>query len=144
MWNYIHSDELYHHGIKGQKWGVRRSEAQLRRARGWTKTDAQKDSEADKKYDRNNRGTLSNSQLREKIERLKLEKELRELTAGEVNRGRSAVMGVIRDIGKSTVTKVTSTALAGAALYGLKAAVTKQFDPNDFGNAIFNGGGKKK
>ena len=30
--------ELYHHGIKGMKWGVRRTEAQLRKARGNLRT----------------------------------------------------------------------------------------------------------
>ena len=34
MWVYDNSYELYHHGIKGMKWGVRRTEAQLARARG--------------------------------------------------------------------------------------------------------------
>lgn len=29
MWRYHYSSELYHHGIKGQKWGVRRTPEQL-------------------------------------------------------------------------------------------------------------------
>lgn len=34
MWEYIPYDELYHHGIKGMQWGVRRSQSTLDRLAG--------------------------------------------------------------------------------------------------------------
>lgn len=30
MWNYNYNNEMYHYGIKGMKWGVRRSKEELR------------------------------------------------------------------------------------------------------------------
>ena len=67
-------DELQHHGIKGQKWGVRR----FQNADGsLTTAGKQRASETKKRTDAKNRGTLTNAQLKQKIERLQLEKQLR-------------------------------------------------------------------
>ena len=143
MWQY---SELYHHGIKGQKWGVRRYQNEDGRltsagkARLNKKTDAQKESERQKRNDSKNRGTLSDKELRQKIERLKLEKELRSLTSSEVSRGRTEIADILKRIGTSTIT----TAATGALLYAAKAAITRKFDANQFGDAVFRGGAKKK
>ena len=40
--------------------------------------------------------------------------------------------------------KIAATVIAGAALYGAKALVTKNFDIDEFGDALFRGGAKKK
>ena len=141
------NNTLQHHGIKGQKWGVRRfqnrdgtltSAGKSRQLSG--KSEQQKESENRKRYDARNRGTLTDAQLRKKIERLQMEKQLRKLTEEEINPGRAEAKRVLSQIG----TKVASTAITGATLYGIKAAVTKDFNVKDFGNAVFKGGPKKK
>lgn len=130
-------DELQHHGIKGQKWGVRR----FQNANGsLTAAGKQRASEANKRTDVKNRGTLTNAQLRQKIERLQLEKQLRELTNQEIDSGRVYVQKILKDVGS----KVLTTAASGALLYAGKAAVAKSFSTQEFASAIFNGGPKKK
>lgn len=93
-------NELRHHGILGQKWGKRngppyplkpsaRSSAEKRAARKRPKkSEAQIESEHAKRSDMVNRGTLTDEELQKKIQRLKMEKELRELTETEIDPGR--------------------------------------------------------
>ena len=69
-----------------------------------------------------------------------MEKQLKDLTESELYPGRKATKQALTTIG----TKVAVTAVSGAALYGLKALVSKKFNSAELGNAIFNGGPKKK
>ena len=141
------TNTLTHHGIQGQKWGERngppyplskspstKSKTKVR------KTEAQKESERQKRYDVKNRGALSDEELQAKIKRLQMEKQLRELTESELNYGKRVTDKTIENIG----TKVATTAIPGATLYLIKSAVSGEFDAKELGNAIFNGGAKKK
>ena len=71
---------LAHHGILGMKWGVRRSEAQLARARGHSsKPSDDKNEVAARKVAVKNRRTMSDADLKKRIERLKLEREFKKV-----------------------------------------------------------------
>jgi hypothetical protein len=136
---------LTHYGIRGMKWGVRRyqnKDGSLTSAgkKRYKKTPEQLESEAQKKQDVKNRGTFTTAELKQKIERLKLEKELKDLTKSEISSGRKFIEDVLKDVGKKTLT----TVLTGAALYGAKAAISGEVNRKDLGEAIFNGGAKKK
>lgn len=95
-------DVLEHYGIKGMKWGVRRSDEQLARARGRRKTkevspDAERAKESFKKARKGGPQALSNKELQELNKRLNLEQQYSRLTEkpSRLKRGEQMVKTVI-------------------------------------------------
>ena len=119
--------ELAHHGVKGQKWGVRRTAAQLGNKASKSTSNKKNDLDERKRDDMrrasHNRRLLSEKEIRSRIERIKLEKQLKDLTNSEINRVRKIVSEVFESTGK--------TVLKGAALYSVKAIMTKEFNLKD-------------
>lgn len=101
--------ELYHHGIKGMKWGVRRYQnkdgsltaAGKKRQRGWSEEAKTADD-----ISRKSVKSMSNAELRKLNERTRLETEYKNLHPGAVKKGMRFV---------TTAAAFTGTALA---LYG--------------------------
>ena len=76
MWTYNYSDELYHHGIKGQRWGIRRfqnKDGSLTNA-GKKRRRINYDAEAKQ---------MSDDELRSKVNRLNLEKRYMNLSSSK-------------------------------------------------------------
>ena len=177
MWYVVQDDELYHHGIKGQRWGVRRfqnpdgtltsagkkryamadvvtihpngqitsSKRDAKRAAAKARREAKRQEKSDVK----NRRTLSDKELQQKIQRLQMEKQLKDLTRNDLHHGRSEADSILKQIG----TKTIATVATGALLYGAKhlvenkGKINKEYaatvDYQQLANAVFNGGPKK-
>jgi len=77
------SRSLTHYGIKGMKWGVRRSDAQLARAQSAPKPtlsdDAKTAERLHNKVQTKGTGSLSNQEMRQFIERMNLERQYSQL-----------------------------------------------------------------
>lgn len=134
------NEVLYHHGIKGMKWGVRRSPDQLSRARGNTKSSADQKEKEKRKAAVKNRRTLSDAELKKRIERLKMEKEFKNLTEDDISPGKKFVSNIMSSAG----TKALTIAAAGAMSYGVKVAMTKEFNIKEAASYIAANPNKKK
>ncbi len=137
--------ELYHHGVKGMKWGVRRYQNKDGTRIGPKKRSPRKQSadykaKVSRKNDLKNRRNLSYDDLERKIKRLKMEQEFKRLTKEDLSPGRKFVSDVISSAGKKTL----SMAAAGAMAYAVKAAMTGEFNVKDAASYIASNPNKKK
>lgn len=98
---------LEHYGIKGMKWGVRRSQEELDRLAGRTprKSRRARTSEA---------RSMSDTELRSRINRIQMEQQYVKLTAPKTNAGAKFVKDLLANSGKNI-------ASAQLAKYGGKA-----------------------
>ena len=138
------SNELMHYGVLGMKWGIRRYRNKDGTLTTAGKKRLSKDKDKAEKKERKvalkNRRSLSDEYLKKNIERLKMEKEFKNLTEEDISPGRKYVGEIMSSAGKKALT----VAAAGAMAYGVKVAMTKEFNIKEAAGYIAANPNKKK
>ena len=138
------SNELMHYGVLGMKWGIRRYRNKDGTLTTAGKKRLSKDKDKAEKKERKvalkNRRSLSDVDLKKKIERLKMEKEFKNLTEEDIYPGRKYVGEIMSSAGKKALTVVA----AGTMAYGVKVAMTKEFNIKEAAGYIAANPNKKK
>lgn len=134
-----HCEYLEHYGVKGMRWGIRKDTALFGRKSKKRRTREQVEL-ANRKSDFKHRRTMSSKEIEDRVKRLKLEKEYKDLIDSDIRPGRNYVKGILKDSGK----KMLITAAAGTMAYAVKVAMTREFDVKEAASYIAANPNKKK
>ena len=107
------NNELYHYGVLGMKWGVRKSRgggvSKTGRRGKTTKERPPAHEDYKKAHSKKSVREMSDAELRSRINRLDMERRYQELNPSAKNRGRKYVNSIIKT--GTTIATATGTAL---------------------------------
>jgi hypothetical protein len=119
----MEKNSLTHWGVKGMRWGVRRSKAQLARARGSSKKASEDIHEDYKKaHSQKSVKSMSDAELRARNNRLNMERQYKQLTAKQASAGKKFVTGVVVGAATPIATAYASKYMKKGIAYGAKHA----------------------
>jgi len=110
------SDSIKHYGIPGMKWGIRKKIVRGSNSKNNT-IEVENRKEALK-----NRRSLTDQDLQKKIQRLRAEKEYKDLVESDIAPGKKAAKKILSESGKLVVTTVT----VGSAFLGIRKLLKKK------------------
>ena len=109
----MNNNELYHYGVLGMKWGIRKSRgggvSKTGRRGRTTKERPIAHEDYKKAHSKKSVREMSDTELRSRINRLDMERRYQELNPSTKNRGRKYVNSIIKT--GTTIATATGTAL---------------------------------
>lgn len=99
MWEYNYNDELYHYGVLGMRWGIRRSKSGSSKLFGKKrKNEPEIHDDYKKAHDKKSVKSMSDAELKARNNRLQMEQQYATMTK-KTNKGKKIVKSLIAAAG---------------------------------------------